>query len=567
VAVAVCLPLTVLVVLYAATTWPGAFRASHSWAQGALIDQPPVVPADGPPAPCLPPSERLTVDRLPRRAVSTDHFEAATTRPPARRCETGTVPAHRRRRDVERPADASASSRSTASVAGGSPAGLPTVRVVVVNFDGAELTLRCLRSLLQHPPASARQEIVLVDNGSVDGIVWQVRKTMPEVRIIDSLDNLGFAGGCNRGIGDPSEVDFVALLNNDAYVQGDWISPLVRALDLDQQVGAACPKLLFADRYLEVGVRIEASTTPGLDTRSLGLRLGGIEVDGVDVADQVRFDEHWWPTGHDPTGRGHRWSKGDAVFWLPAASAGRTLRMTVGARRATTLSLVVDSVVHAVDVSAEWSSVEVPCPTELVDIVNSAGSSLFTGGRGGDRGFLESDRGQYDDDAEVFAWCGGAVVLRSEYLSAVGTFDERFFLYYEDTDLSWRGRLQGWSYCYVPASVVRHEHAVSTGGEHSAVFRFHVDRNRLLMLVKCAPRRLVVGAYVAATRELARCLWQRAGKATIRKEGVADPHALVRLRSWASAVRMLPAMLADRRALMRRRVVADDDILGWETTR
>ena len=44
----------------------------------------------------------------------------------------------------------------------------------------------------------------------------------------------------------------------------------------------------------------------------------------------------------------------------------------------------------------------------------------------------------------------------------VGLFDERFFLYYEDTDLSWRGRGRGWRYRYVPEARVRHIHAAST---------------------------------------------------------------------------------------------------------
>ena len=63
----------------------------------------------------------------------------------------------------------------------------------------------------------------------------------------------------------------------------------------------------------------------------------------------------------------------------------------------------------------------------------------------------------------MFAWCGGAVLLRRRYLDDVGLFDERFFLYYEDTDLSWRGRLRGWRYVYVPGAVVRHHHAPVVG--------------------------------------------------------------------------------------------------------
>ena len=72
------------------------------------------------------------------------------------------------------------------------------------------------------------------------------------------------------------------------------------------------------------------------------------------------------------------------------------------------------------------------------------------------------------------------------YLDDVGLFDERFFLYYEDTDLSWRGRLRGWRYVYVPTSLVRHRHAASSG-VGSTVFRYYTERNRPLMLVKNAP--------------------------------------------------------------------------------
>ncbi len=71
------------------------------------------------------------------------------------------------------------------------------------------------------------------------------------------------------------------------------------------------------------------------------------------------------------------------------------------------------------------------------------------------------------------------MLLSARYLREVGTFDDRYFMYYEDTDLSWRGRLAGWRYCYVPESVVRHEHAASSK-EGSALFMHYVERNRFL---------------------------------------------------------------------------------------
>ncbi len=117
--------------------------------------------------------------------------------------------------------------------------------------------------------------------------------------------------------------------------------------------------------------------------------------------------------------------------------------------------------------------VDVELGGEPFDVINNAGSALYPHGFGGDRGFLERDRGQYDEPAEVFAWCGGAVLLRRAYLDDVGLFDERLFLYYEDTDLSWRGRLRGWRYLYVPTSVVRHRHAAVVGRRVAGVPLLH----------------------------------------------------------------------------------------------
>ena len=83
------------------------------------------------------------------------------------------------------------------------------------------------------------------------------------------------------------------------------------------------------------------------------------------------------------------------------------------------------------------------CPKVLLDrpaeshaVINSVGGVLFEGWFGGDRGYLEPDRGQYDEPAEVFSWSGAAVLLRAAYLRDVGHFNPAFFLYYEDFELS-----------------------------------------------------------------------------------------------------------------------------------
>ena len=104
------------------------------------------------------------------------------------------------------------------------------IRVVVVDHDGGEATLACLRSLLATEWPAPDLDLVLVDNASSAPVTATVRDEMPAVRIVESPLNLGFGGGCNLGMGDLTEVDAVALVNADATVQPDWLAPLAALL-------------------------------------------------------------------------------------------------------------------------------------------------------------------------------------------------------------------------------------------------------------------------------------------------------------------------------------------------
>lgn len=97
---------------------------------------------------------------------------------------------------------------------------------------------------------------------------------------------------------------------------------------------------------------------------------------------------------------------------------------------------------------------------------------------------------------EPFGFCGGAVLLRTSVLRQVGGVPARFFCYYEDTDTAWRLRLAGHTIVSVPDAEVTHRHGASTR-PGSRQFHLWNERNRLAMLIRCAP------AGVAA-REVAR---------------------------------------------------------------
>ena len=108
----------------------------------------------------------------------------------------------------------------------------PYVRVVVLNWNSAWYTRRCLEALAATEYPADRVEVVLVDNGSVDGSLERLRDWFPDIRVVANGANLGFAEGCNRAMRDRDGVDAVALINNDAVPSPGWLRPLVDALGL-----------------------------------------------------------------------------------------------------------------------------------------------------------------------------------------------------------------------------------------------------------------------------------------------------------------------------------------------
>jgi GT2 family glycosyltransferase len=124
----------------------------------------------------------------------------------------------------------------------------PRVSIVILNWNSLEVTLDCLHSLLKVDYPNF--EMVVVDNGSVDGSPAKLLEKVPEIRLIQNPTNLGFAGGCNVGMRDALHrgTDYILLLNNDTIVASDFLSQLVQVAESDEKIGAASPKVLFFDQ-------------------------------------------------------------------------------------------------------------------------------------------------------------------------------------------------------------------------------------------------------------------------------------------------------------------------------
>jgi GT2 family glycosyltransferase len=445
----------------------------------------------------------------------------------------------------------------------------PLVTVVVLNWNGAHLLGDCLRGLAAQDLPEGQVATWVVDNASTDGSLELLADQFPWVRAIANDSNDGFAGGNNLALREVA-TPFVALINNDARPEPDWLRRLLEPFSEPgaERLGAVSAKIVFLPRFLAVELATPGFVPGTLDTRELGVRVYQVTVDGTDVTERVLWDRvAYGPEGEGP-GR-FRWTRPAGMLLIPVdrdpAQQGPLrlgLRVAAETTKAVELTWSGGSGGGKAEPEPVDLEVEVPAGVPLADVLNNAGSMVFRDGYGADRAYQELDRGQYQTPEEVFAFCGGSVCFRTEALRQAGVFDDDFFLYYEDTDLSWRLRSLGWRIRYQPAAVARHIHSASSV-EWSPLFVFHTDRNRLLMLTKNARAGLAareVVRYPLTTASLA--LREVARARHTRRRPPVRP-TLLRLRVLGSYVRLLPAMLARRRRIAARASVDRKRLERW----
>jgi GT2 family glycosyltransferase len=182
-------------------------------------------------------------------------------------------------------------------------------------------------------------------------------------------------------------------------------------------------------------------------------------------------------------------------------------------------------------------------------ILDTTGHTVFRNRRAVDRGERERDNGQYDAATELFSVCAAASCYRKAMLEDVAVngeyFDDDFFMYFEDFDLSWRAQLRGWHFAFVPDAIGTHFRGGSGGKASTAILACN-HRNRLLvMLHNDSPASFLKhfpGIAYTEVRATLHMLLRR-------------PAALV--LAWWQFFRLLPRHYGRRRAIQRHRQV------GW----
>ena len=166
---------------------------------------------------------------------------------------------------------------------------LPFVAIVILTCNQKQVTLDCLNSFTECPYPN--KQILLVDNGSNDGIKDVVNKQFPDVIVLRNEENLGAAGGRNTGIEyarQNLEFTYIMFMDNDIVVQPDFLSKLVNGLESceDPSVEIASPLLyqMGSEKIIDsAGGAVVNYYTASTQTR------------GHDELDRGQYDDNVFP--------------------------------------------------------------------------------------------------------------------------------------------------------------------------------------------------------------------------------------------------------------------------------
>lgn len=126
----------------------------------------------------------------------------------------------------------------------------PKVSIVILNWNGLNDTLECLSSIKKSDYSN--YEIIVVDNASFIAEGDIIKKNFPEISLIKSIENLGYAGGNNKGIKFALEnkAQYIWLLNNDTVIEPNTLSKLVLEGNRVSQIGLLSPIIYYyASRF------------------------------------------------------------------------------------------------------------------------------------------------------------------------------------------------------------------------------------------------------------------------------------------------------------------------------
>jgi len=167
--------------------------------------------------------------------------------------------------------------------------------IVILNYNGKKYLDQFLPIVIKN---SQEAVVIVADNGSTDDSVAFLKKIYPDIRLLISTINHGFAGGYNVALQQLQTEGwkYYVLLNSDVEVTQDWLTPIIKLLESDPTIAACQPKIRA---YLQQTYFEYAGAAGGwLD--ALGYPFCRGRIFSVTEADEGQYDkaqEIFWATG------------------------------------------------------------------------------------------------------------------------------------------------------------------------------------------------------------------------------------------------------------------------------
>ncbi len=127
---------------------------------------------------------------------------------------------------------------------------LPKVLIIILNWNNAPDTIKCLRSLQKIDYQN--YEVLIIDNGSTDHSVCLIKDNFPQIQLIENQENLGVIGGRNTGIKfaleqmyEDAKPQYVLFLDNDTTVDRSFLRKMVELSQSDYTIGVLTSKIYF----------------------------------------------------------------------------------------------------------------------------------------------------------------------------------------------------------------------------------------------------------------------------------------------------------------------------------
>jgi GT2 family glycosyltransferase len=339
----------------------------------------------------------------------------------------------------------------------------PKVTVIVLNWNGRKFLEQNLDSVLNQDYDN--YDVLLVDNGSLDSSLEFVKARMSKgekLKILSIEENLGYVRGNNIGIKkvlEEGKSEYVALLNNDVKVEKSWLRNLISGFS-DKNVGI-CASLMYLYYPYQQIVLI-----PSED----------MIIDSVRI-NYLNYHLLEYKEGFDRKGElllfPKKVRKGEKYnFAVPFVQGNSEGRLEIKFKEG---GLKVFSGVQRFKLSKNDNK---KIRLDGKRVINNAGTKfikekiVFE-----DRYIYEFDR-SFEDEI-VDAACGGAMGVRCDLLRKLGLYNEKYYMYLEDTELSYRFRKAGYKVKFISKAICYHWFWGSSAGKMTNLQTYHGTRNRL----------------------------------------------------------------------------------------